>query len=68
MVELDISMGKMGDEGANALLNCPAIRQLDTLNISHNCLTDEMIEKMNQLNIEVISEKQEPYRYWSAYE
>ncbi|OKH44760.1 hypothetical protein NIES2101_27855 [Calothrix sp. HK-06] len=68
LVELNLSRGAIQDEAAKYLLNCPAVRQLDTLDISYNCLTDGMIEKFNQLNIEVISEKQEPYRYWSAYE
>jgi hypothetical protein len=68
LVELDLSRGAMQDETAKYLFNCPAVRQLDTLNVSYNCLTDGMIEKFNQLNIEVIAEKQEPYRYWSTYE
>ena len=32
-------MGSLDDEGAEALLNCPAINNLDTLNISENYLT-----------------------------
>ncbi|ALF54111.1 hypothetical protein ACX27_16700 [Nostoc piscinale CENA21] len=56
LVELDFSMGTLGDEGAEALLNCPAIQQLDTLNVSDNCLTDNMLARLKQLDIEVISD------------
>ncbi len=58
LVELDFSMGTLGDDGAEALLNCSAINQLDTLNVSDNCLTDWMIERLNQLEMEVISSNQ----------
>ena len=48
-------MGTLGDEGAEALLNCPAMHQLDTLNVDDNCLSDEMVDQMKQLDIEVIA-------------
>ncbi len=67
LVELDLSMGKIGDEGAKALLKSSAVRQLDTLNISHNCLNDRMVGKISKLDIEVIADKQNPYRYYSSY-
>jgi hypothetical protein len=68
LIELDLSMGQIQDDGAKALLSCSGVRQLDTLNISYNCLTDEMVKEMKKLDIEVIAERQEPYRYLSAYE
>lgn len=68
LIELDLSMGQIQDDGAKALLNCSKLHQLDTLNISYNCLTNEMVEELNKLDIEVIADKQDPYRYWSAYE
>lgn len=55
LIELDLSMGYLTDEGAEALLNCPAIHQLDTLDISDNCLSNEMVERLNDLDIEVIN-------------
>ena len=55
LIELDFSMGSLTDEGAEILLNCPAIHELDTLDISDNCLSNEMIEKINNLDIEVIN-------------
>lgn len=70
LVELDLSMGNLGDDGAEALLKCPAISQLDTLNVSENYLTDQMLEKLNKLDIEVISDGQKYYedRYDSVAE
>lgn len=67
LVELDLSMGKIGDDGAKALLKCSAIRQLDTLNISHNCLNNKMVEKISKLDIKVIAGNQNPQRYYSSY-
>ena len=55
---LDLSLGTLGDEGAEALLNCPAVKQLNTLNVAENFLSDETIERLKQLNIEVIADEQ----------
>ncbi len=60
LVELDLSMGSIDDEGAAALLNCPSIKNLDTLDISDNYLSDEMVERLKQLDIEVIADRQDP--------
>ncbi|MEH2224265.1 HEAT repeat domain-containing protein [Nostoc sp.] len=69
LLELDISVGNLGYKGAECLLNCPSIRQLDTLDITDNYLTDEIIKEFNQFDIEVISERQKtPDRYYSACE
>lgn len=69
LVELDFSMGTLGDDGAEALLNCPAINYLDTLNVSDNCLTYWMMERLNELDIEVIIGEQNPdERYCSVAE
>ncbi|BAY74525.1 GUN4 domain protein [Nostoc linckia NIES-25] len=71
LVELDFSMGTLGDEGAEALLNCPAIQQLDTLNVSDNCLTHTMLKRLKQVDIEIISDGQQKgtqYRYCTVAE
>ncbi|PHM10137.1 hypothetical protein [Nostoc sp. 'Peltigera malacea cyanobiont' DB3992] len=69
LLELDLSVGNLGYKGAEYLLNCPSIRQLDTLDITDNYLTDEIIKEFNQFDIEVISERQKtPDRYYSAAE
>ncbi|MGD1910769.1 MAG: HEAT repeat domain-containing protein [Rivularia sp. (in: cyanobacteria)] len=59
LVELDLSMGSINDEGAAALLNCPFINNLDTLDVSDNYLSDEMVERLKQLDIEVIADRQD---------
>ncbi|MDZ8105312.1 MAG: HEAT repeat domain-containing protein [Nostoc sp. DedQUE12a] len=67
---LDLSLGDLGDEGAEALLNCPAVNQLDILNISNSCLTEEMVERLKLLDVEVIAdtEKEPGDRYCSVSE
>jgi hypothetical protein len=55
---LDLKLGTLGDEGAEALLNCPAVNQLNTLNVAENFLSDETIERLKQLNVEVIADDQ----------
>ncbi|BDA76180.1 hypothetical protein CAL7716_103460 (plasmid) [Calothrix sp. PCC 7716] len=71
LIELDFSMGTLGDEAAEALLSCPKIHYLDTLDISENCLSDEMIQKLKQLDIEIIAngyQKDSEDRYCSVAE
>lgn len=70
LLELDFSMGTLGDEGAEALLNCPVINQLDTLNVDDNCLSREMIGRLKKLDIEVIVNirKSPNHRYCSVAE
>jgi hypothetical protein len=70
LVELDLSVGRINDIGVEALFNCPAIRQLDTLDISYNCINYKMIEKMNKLDINFICKSNESsdYRYYPANE
>ncbi|WP_392532547.1 HEAT repeat domain-containing protein [Nostoc sp. C117] len=67
---LDLSLGDLGDEGAEALLNCPAVNQLDILNVSNSCLTEEMVERLKLLDVEVIAdtEKEPGDRYCSVSE
>jgi hypothetical protein len=55
---LDLKLGTLGDEGAEALLNCPAVNHLDTLNVAKNFLSDEMVERLKQLNVEAIADDQ----------
>ena len=67
---LDLSLGDLGDEGAETLLNCPAINQLDILNVSNSCLTEEMVERLKLLDVEVIADtvKEPDERYCSVSE
>lgn len=70
LVELDLSVGEINDIGLEALYNCPALRQLDTFDISYNCINYEMIEKINKLDINFICKSDNPYdyRYYPANE
>ena len=72
---LDLSMGNLTDEGAEALLNCSAVNQLHTLNIANNCVSSEMIEQLFELGCWVIADSQEELiergrasRYYALYE
>ncbi|NJO93913.1 MAG: HEAT repeat domain-containing protein [Hydrococcus sp. RM1_1_31] len=55
---LDLSMGTLTDKGAEALLKCPTIEQLDLLKVSHNYLSNHAIVKLKQINIRVIANLQ----------
>ena len=73
---LDLSMGTLGDEGATALLSCPAVDKLDILNVAENYLSKNMVEQLSQLNCQVMAQQQRrrrningaEYRYWSVTE
>lgn len=73
---LDLSMGTLGEEGAEVLLNCPAVNQLDILNVAENYLSRNMVERLSQLDCQVIAQDQRAefrtnqakYRYCSVAE
>lgn len=70
---LDLSMGTLSDVGAEALLNNPKILQLEKLDVHHHFMTDEMMEKLRGLAIEVdVSDQEEDedpdWRYPSVSE
>ncbi len=50
---LDLSLGTLSDTGAAALLNCPAIRKLAKLDLHHHFCSEEMIQQLQALPIEV---------------
>lgn len=56
---LDMSRGTLTDEGAEVLLKCPAVNRLHTLDVSVNCLSTDMIQRLSQLNCLVIADSQE---------
>jgi len=71
---LDLSMGTLGARGAEFLCSSPAIKNLDTLNVSENYLNDEDIAKLASLKINLIADNQkdieedEEERYCSVAE
>ncbi len=52
---LDLSLGTLGDVGAEHLLNCPQITQLKKLDIHYHYCSDNMINKLRRLGIEIDS-------------
>ena len=50
---LDLSLGTLGDEGAEHLLNCPKITQLKKLDIHYHYCSDAIVNKLKQLGIEI---------------
>jgi hypothetical protein len=58
--ELDLSLGTLSDTGAAALLNCPAVRKLAKLDLHHHFCSEEMMQRLQALPIEVdVSEREE---------
>ena len=57
---LDLSMGTLSDDGAKALLNNPRIRELDKLDLHYHYMSDEMMEALRALPIQVdVSDQQD---------
>jgi hypothetical protein len=56
---LDLSMGTLGDEGAEALVQSERVKKLKALNLSHHYCSDEMMNKLASLPIEVDLSDQE---------
>jgi hypothetical protein len=65
---LDLSLGTLDDSGAAALLNCPAVRKLKKLDLHHHFCSNDMMQRLQTLGIEVdVSEREEPDR-WDGQE
>lgn len=61
---LDLSLGLFDDTGATALLQCPTTRKLKKLDIRHHYCSDEVVQRLESLGIEVDTrEPQEPDFY-----
>lgn len=56
---LDLSLGTLSDVGGEALLNSPAIKKLKRLDLHRHYLSDEMMERLGELEIEVDLSDQE---------
>ncbi|MGB6299949.1 MAG: STM4015 family protein [Rivularia sp. (in: cyanobacteria)] len=57
---LDLSLGNLSDKGAEYLLNCAAVNELDILNVSEACLSQVMIDELSKLDCRLLAEKQQP--------
>jgi uncharacterized protein (TIGR02996 family) len=56
---LDLSLGTLGDKGAEALLDIPAIGRLEKLDIHHHYVSPELVKRLEALGIEVDAGKGE---------
>ncbi|QEH32442.1 hypothetical protein OJF2_09130 [Aquisphaera giovannonii] len=61
---LDLSLGDLTDEGANALMGSPKVARLDKLDIHHHFASPGVTLKIQDLGIAVdASERHEPHKY-----
>jgi hypothetical protein len=50
---LDLSLGTLSDVGADDLLSCPEVRGLEKLDLHHHYCSEERVERLERLPIEV---------------
>jgi len=61
---LDLSLGTLSDDGAAALLSSANLKNLESLDIHYHFCSDEMISKLESLNMHVdASDQQTPDEY-----
>jgi hypothetical protein len=61
---LDLSLGTLGDVGAEALLASPAVAKLDKLDLHHHFISEEVVARLVGIGIEVdVSDLQEEEGY-----
>ncbi|MCI0458118.1 MAG: STM4015 family protein [Gemmataceae bacterium] len=59
---LDLSLGNLTDEGAQALLDSPAVAKLKRLDLHHHYVSKAMVKKLKALGTQVdASEEQKPW-------
>jgi hypothetical protein len=63
---LDLSLGTLGDEGAQALLDSEAVRNLKKLDVHYHFCTDAMQEKLKALPIEVDASEAQSGDEWDG--
>jgi predicted DNA-binding WGR domain protein len=65
---LDLSLGNLGDEGAEALLASRDVGKLEKLDIHHHFVSDAVVARLKALGIEVdASERMKPYDFDPDY-
>ncbi|EEF59514.1 STM4015 family protein [Pedosphaera parvula] len=61
---LDLSMGNLSNEGADALLASPTLKRLKKLDLHHHFISPDRVAKLQQLGPQVdISDIQEAHKY-----
>ncbi|MGH7172700.1 MAG: STM4015 family protein [Gemmataceae bacterium] len=64
LAELDLSLGTLGDDGAEAILKSSAIRKLKKLDLHHHFISAPFVKELKKLPLEVdISDAKEPNFY-----
>lgn len=61
---LDLSMGTLSDEGAEALLAAPATKNLKYLNIRHHYVSPALVTKLKALGIELNAAERKEEEDW----
>jgi hypothetical protein len=61
---LDLSLGTLGDEGAQALLDSGKLNRLKKIDFQHHYLSDAMMEKLKALGVDINLEDQEDEDDW----
>jgi predicted DNA-binding WGR domain protein len=65
---LDLSLGNLGDEGAEALLASPDLAKLEKLDIHHHFVSDAVVARLKALGIEVdAGERMKPWDFDPDY-
>ncbi|WP_166829482.1 STM4015 family protein [Thalassoroseus pseudoceratinae] len=64
---LDLSLGTLGDAGAEKLLACENVKTLKKLDLSHHYMSNEMMKQVSELPCEVNVEEQETEEEWGRY-
>lgn len=63
---LDLSLGTLGDQGAQALLQSPWLKQLAKLDIHHHYVSDELVARLKAVVKEVNAEDKSEEDVWDG--
>lgn len=64
---LDLSLGTLGDAGAEKLLACENVKKLGFLDVSHHYMSDDVMKRVSELPCEVNVEDQEDEEEYGRY-
>lgn len=56
---LDLSMGTLGDEGANALIGSPLFAKLESVDLSHHYMSNSVMKKIAAVGPKVVAKDQQ---------
>lgn len=64
---LDLSLGTLGDAGAEKLLACENVKKLKKLDVSHHYMSDDVMKRISELPCEVNVDDQETEEEYGRY-